>query len=186
VVPVLILLPKTENTLGEISMALLWVILWLPVFYKVFNLGVARSLMVFRRPLGILMGMLVFVHFVQYFFKKKALSMVNPEFWIDEHGITYLAVGFGGLLAAFLLTITSNDYAMRRLKKNWKTLHKIVYVLIVLGVLHIIIYNTGKHLKHPERPFSFVRLYIVTLLPLGLYFIGKILAWRKVSWPLVI
>jgi sulfoxide reductase heme-binding subunit YedZ len=34
------------------------------------------------------------------------------------------------------LAITSNNAMMRRLGKKWKKLHRLVYIIVVLGVLH--------------------------------------------------
>ncbi|WP_191831508.1 protein-methionine-sulfoxide reductase heme-binding subunit MsrQ [Pseudomonas fluorescens] len=45
------------------------------------------------------------------------------------------ALGFSGLLA---LAVTSNRYSQRRLGGRWKKLHKLVYVILVLGLLHFL------------------------------------------------
>ncbi|GAB4371850.1 MAG: hypothetical protein Kow00114_33010 [Kiloniellaceae bacterium] len=48
----------------------------------------------------------------------------------------YLTIGFAALLGLALLAATSFDAAMRRLKRNWKRLHRAVYLLTALGLLH--------------------------------------------------
>lgn len=48
----------------------------------------------------------------------------------------YLTIGFAALLGLAVLAATSFDAAMRRLKRNWKRLHRAVYVLAALGLLH--------------------------------------------------
>jgi len=48
----------------------------------------------------------------------------------------YLTIGFAALLGLAVLAATSFDAAMRRLKRNWKRLHRAVYFLTALGLLH--------------------------------------------------
>lgn len=48
----------------------------------------------------------------------------------------YLTIGFAVVLGLSVLGATSTDGWMRRLKRRWKRLHRIVYVLAALGILH--------------------------------------------------
>lgn len=48
----------------------------------------------------------------------------------------YLTLGFVTLLGLATLAATSFDAAMRRLKRNWKRLHRTIYPLTALGLLH--------------------------------------------------
>lgn len=48
----------------------------------------------------------------------------------------YLTIGFVTLTGLAILAATSFDAAMRRLKRNWKRLHRAVYPLAALGLLH--------------------------------------------------
>ena len=48
----------------------------------------------------------------------------------------YLTVGFVALLGLAVLGATSTDGWVRRLGRGWKRLHRIVYGIVVLGVLH--------------------------------------------------
>lgn len=45
------------------------------------------------------------------------------------------ALGFFGLLA---LAVTSNRYSQRRLGARWKKLHRLVYLILGLGLLHML------------------------------------------------
>ena len=62
--------------------------------------------------------------------------------WIDiKNDIIkhrYVLVGFLGWLLLLPLAITSSDKMIRRLKTNWKKLHRLIYLIAVLGVLHFI------------------------------------------------
>lgn len=48
----------------------------------------------------------------------------------------YLLIGFVALAGLAVLGATSTDAALRRLGRRWKPLHKAVYVLAVLAVVH--------------------------------------------------
>lgn len=48
----------------------------------------------------------------------------------------YLTIGFAALLGLAALAATSTDAMVRRLGGRWKQLHKLVYAIAALGVLH--------------------------------------------------
>lgn len=50
----------------------------------------------------------------------------------------YITVGFSAYLILLALGITSPKFMVRKLGKNWKRLHKLVYLAAILGVLHLL------------------------------------------------
>jgi len=50
----------------------------------------------------------------------------------------YVTVGFTAWLLMLPLAVTSTRGMMRRLGRNWQRLHRLVYAIAVLGVLHYI------------------------------------------------
>ena len=50
----------------------------------------------------------------------------------------YITVGFTSYLILFVLGITSPKAMVRKLGKNWKRLHRLVYLASVLGVVHLL------------------------------------------------
>ncbi len=46
--------------------------------------------------------------------------------------------GFSSITILTILAITSNDFSVKRLKQNWKKLHKLTYLLIFLLPWHIL------------------------------------------------
>ncbi len=50
----------------------------------------------------------------------------------------YIFVGFAAWVLLIPLTITSSQKMMLLLKKNWKKLHRLIYVIAILGSLHFI------------------------------------------------
>ena len=50
----------------------------------------------------------------------------------------YITVGFSAYLILLALGISSPKFMLRKLGKNWKRLHRLVYVAAILGVLHLL------------------------------------------------
>ena len=50
----------------------------------------------------------------------------------------YIFVGFAAWLLLIPLTLTSSQNMMLLLKQNWKKLHRLIYVIAILGSLHFI------------------------------------------------
>lgn len=50
----------------------------------------------------------------------------------------YIIVGMLALAGLIVMGVTSNKWAMRKLGKRWKTLHKVVYLVLGLGLLHFL------------------------------------------------
>ena len=48
----------------------------------------------------------------------------------------YLTIGFAAVAGLAVLAATSTDRAIRRMGRRWRQLHRIVYVLVAMGVLH--------------------------------------------------
>jgi sulfoxide reductase heme-binding subunit YedZ len=50
----------------------------------------------------------------------------------------YITLGFSAFVLLLPLALTSNQAMLRRLGRNWKTLHQLAYAILVLGVLHFL------------------------------------------------
>jgi sulfoxide reductase heme-binding subunit YedZ len=88
----------------------------------------------FRRMLGLYAFFYASVHLAVY------LSLDLRGYWtqIFEEIVKrpYITVGFAAWLLLVPLAITSTQAWIRRLKRNWGRLHKLVYAIGVLAVLH--------------------------------------------------
>ena len=80
----------------------------------------------------------------------------------------FIAVGFTAFLLLAPLALTSTRGWMRRLGRNWQRLHRLVYAVAVLAILHYWWHKAGKH------DFAAVSVYagVVALL----------LGWRIAAW----
>lgn len=92
------------------------------------------ALLRFRRMLGLYAFAYATLHFSAY------LVLDLRGYWtqIFEEIVKrpYITVGFAAWLLLLPLAITSTQAAIRRLGRRWAQLHRLVYVIAVLAVLH--------------------------------------------------
>src|SRR5687768_13105870 len=50
----------------------------------------------------------------------------------------YITIGFSAYVLMLPLALTSFNYAQRKLGRNWKRIHRAIYVISILAVLHIV------------------------------------------------
>lgn len=77
----------------------------------------------------------------------------------------YLTIGFVALLGLIALAVTSTDAMTRRLGRNWKRLHRAVYVLGALGLLHYFIQSKANVGEPVVLAGLFLWLMLWRLLP---------------------
>ena len=63
--------------------------------------------------------------------------------WRDVWNKAYILIGATAFLLLVPLAITSFDYWMKRLGKKWKRLHRLVYLIIPLVVVHFLLVVKG-------------------------------------------
>lgn len=90
----------------------------------------------FRRMLGLFAFVYAALHFTAYLVLDRAL--VWEEILRDLTERPYITLGFFALVLLVPLAITSTRGWMRRLGRRWQQLHRIVYVIAILGVLHFL------------------------------------------------
>ena len=90
----------------------------------------------YRRMLGLFVFFYASIHLLCYIGLDYQFAWVDIKNDIIKH--RYVLVGFLAWLLLLPLAITSSDRMMRRLKVNWKRLHRLSYVIAILGVLHFI------------------------------------------------
>jgi sulfoxide reductase heme-binding subunit YedZ len=89
-----------------------------------------------RRRIGVAAALYGGLHFLIYVADQK-WNLVVVALEIAKR--FYLTIGFTALLMLTALAITSTNGWQRRLKRNWKRLHWLVYPAAVLAVLHFFI-----------------------------------------------
>src|SRR6185436_15685044 len=89
-----------------------------------------------RRRIGVAAALYAGLHFLIYVADQK-WNLVVVALEIAKR--FYLTIGFTALLMLTALAVTSTNGWQRRLKRNWKRLHWLVYPAAVLAVLHFFI-----------------------------------------------
>jgi sulfoxide reductase heme-binding subunit YedZ len=88
----------------------------------------------FRRMLGLFAFVYVLLHFLVYAGLDQRFELTAIIEDIAER--PYITIGMSALLLLLPLAVTSTKGMMRRLGKRWQKLHRLVYVIAILGVWH--------------------------------------------------
>ncbi|ATE75770.1 MULTISPECIES: protein-methionine-sulfoxide reductase heme-binding subunit MsrQ [Pseudomonas] len=89
-----------------------------------------------RRQLGLWCFAYVVLHLSGY--TAFILGFDWSQLGIELRKRPYIIVGVLGFLGLLALAVTSNRYSQRRLGVRWKRLHRLVYVILGLGLLHML------------------------------------------------
>ena len=89
-----------------------------------------------RRMLGLYAFFYACLHLTVYFWLDQ--SFVWQAIIEDIFKRPYITLGLAAWLLLLPLALTSNQFSMRMLKKNWKRLHRLVYIASLLVVVHFI------------------------------------------------
>ena len=88
----------------------------------------------FRRMLGLFAFFYVLLHFLTYAGLDQQFDLaVIIEDVIER---PYITIGMTALLLLLPLAVTSTNAMMRRLGRRWQKLHRLVYIIAILGVWH--------------------------------------------------
>ena len=87
-----------------------------------------------RRMLGLFAFFYVCLHFSVYLIFDQFFDL--SAILEDIAKRPYITVGFLGFLLLIPLAITSTNSMIKRLGRNWQRLHRLVYLIGVLGVMH--------------------------------------------------
>lgn len=126
--------PTLANIFGFASLAS-YVVTLLPtilriVFPQTKETGIPKWLLKHRRLIGIIAFFLALGHGFLMVKKRNFDFFDLKTYWIYVQGITTLTI-------FTLLTVTSNDWSVKKLKKKWKQLHKLTYLAMFLLTWHI-------------------------------------------------
>lgn len=89
-----------------------------------------------RRQLGLWCFAYVVLHLSGY--TAFILGFDWSQLGIELRKRPYIIVGGLGFLCLLALAVTSNRYSQRRLGSRWRKLHRLVYVVLGLGLLHML------------------------------------------------
>lgn len=148
-----------------------WILLFI-VFIRPLSdilpkLGLLRSITILRKELGIIAGSFILAHVIGFFLKKDLpiiASLFSAKFWNFQ---SFFGWGTLGLFLTIIILLTSNKWAIKLLKKYWKPVQRLTYLLALATAIHISLVN-------PENKIT--SSFIVALL-----IVVWILANRKIK-----
>ena len=123
-----------------------------------------------RRMIGLFAFFYVCLHFTTFLWFDHFFDLA--EMWKDVLKRPFITVGFAAFVLLIPLAVTSTNGMVRRLgAARWKWLHRLIYLIAPLGILHFWWMKAGKH--DFQQPILFGCI-VATLLLLRLFW-----AWKK-------
>ncbi len=121
------------KTLGIWAAIFLWLSLFVSPIRRRLKI---KWLMHFRRMLGLYAFFYLVMHFVAFgiFIVGMRVDLLITEMTKRP----YIVVGMLALVLMLPLVVTSTKNAQRRLGKRWMELHRVVYLVAILAMIHII------------------------------------------------
>lgn len=97
-----------------------------------------------RRMLGLFCFFYATLHFTTFLWFDHFFDL--GEMWRDVLKRPFIAVGFTAFVLLIPLAITSTNAMVRRLGgKQWQSLHRLIYLIAPLGILHFWWMKAGKN-----------------------------------------
>ena len=126
-------LETVTHTLGDWALRLLLITLAVTPLRR---LSGWNWLVKLRRMLGLYAFFYASLHFMVWVWLDQQLVWVDMLADIVKR--PYVTVGFVAWLLLVPLALTSNRFAIRKLGRRWQQLHRLVYVIAPLAVLHFL------------------------------------------------
>ena len=120
----------------------------------------------FRRMIGLFAFFFAVLHFTTYIWFDKWFDVAEMVKDIGKR--PFITVGFTAFVLLIPLALTSPKAMVRKLGRRWQTLHRAIYVIAALAILHFWWMKAGKH--DLELPKTYGSIVIV------------LLGWRVIAW----
>jgi sulfoxide reductase heme-binding subunit YedZ len=153
-----------ERSTGDWTLRMLCVVLAITPVRTVVGLP---SLARFRRMAGLFVYFYAVLHLLMYSWFDMGFDLADIAKDIVKR--PFILVGFSAVVLLTPLALTSFNRAMRALGgRRWQMLHRLVYAIAVLAVVHFFWMRAGKH------NFAEVAVYALIL--------GSLLGWRAIQF----
>lgn len=120
------------RTTGVLTLIFLLITLLITPLRKIFGWN---ELIKFRRMLGLYAFFYVCLHFITYVGFDRSLSISSVLTDIVQR--PFIAIGMLAFFLLIPLAVTSTNQMIKRLGgKRWAKLHKLTYLIAILGVIH--------------------------------------------------
>ena len=159
-----ILIPSRDTFIyyGRAAQFLLIYILFIKPLAHVFNIKWMRRHIAYRRQFGVATVWFALFHALMFIYDRELY------YFQDFQGIgNYLPYGAVAIVGMSILGLTSNNYSVRLLKRNWKRVQYLAYPTLFFTLLH-------SSMARGEMPFVIV---VSTL-----FIILKTLEWKGIKF----
>lgn len=150
---------RLEHRTGDWALRLLLITLAITPLRRVTGWN---KIIRYRRMLGVFAFFYATVHLATY------LVIDLGGFWAQLFTEIvkrpYITVGFIAWLLLIPLAVTSTNGMMRRLGRNWGRMHKLVYLIALLGVLHFLWQVKSGQKIAVREPLVYLAVFITLML----------------------
>ncbi len=153
---------ETSNRFsGDWALRMLLITLAITPLSRLFK---APKLLMFRRMMGLFAYFYVCVHMLSYVWLDMLFNW--PELWADVLKRIYITIGMVAFLLLTPLAITSTKGMIKRLgARRWQRLHKAVYIIGPLAIIHFFMMRKGLQLEPLVYGGILAILLLVRLIP---------------------
>lgn len=146
-----------EHELGLFALQLLIAGLTITPLRRFAGINLIR----FRRAIGVLAFIYVALHLLVWLvLDVQALSQV----WADILKRPYITIGMTAFVLMLPLVFTSNNWSVRRLGPIWRQLHKLTYIVVLLGGVHFVMLRKGFQIE-PLAYLAAILILVVLRVP---------------------
>lgn len=129
------------------------------------------NMLKFRRALGLIGFFYIFLHLLVWVVLD---VQIFSQIIADIYKRPYITIGMGAFVLMIPLAATSYNAAIRKLGRNWRKLHKLVYPALLLGGVHFVMLRKGWQIE----PLLYLAA-VVALLLLRVQVRQKITRWMS-------
>ena len=131
-----------------------------------------NELIRYRRMLGLYAFFYACLHFFSYLILDQFFDW--EEIGRDIIKRPYITIGVAAFVLLIPMAVTSTNKMMKRLGKNWKKLHSLIYLITTLGVLHFL-WLVKADIREPVL----MGIILISLLILRLPWLNNIKSYLK-------
>jgi len=123
-----------------------------------------------RRMVGLFAFFYAVLHFMTYLWLDQEFDVTGMLYDIAKR--PFILVGFTAFVLLIPLAVPSTNGMVKRLgEKNWQWLHRLIYVIAPLGILHFWWMKAGKH--NFQQPIIFGTIVAILLLLRAVWTVQK-------------
>ncbi len=141
-----------EQVLGETGLKMLIVGLMITPLRQFAGINLIRV----RRAIGLTAFLYITAHLTVWL----VLDLQSfGRIWEDILKRPFITIGMVGFTLMIPLAVTSNNWFVRRLGPMWRRLHKLVYLIALLGSVHFVMLRKGLQIE----PLMFLAVVLILL-----------------------